>query len=163
MPKGHRQRMPDDAWPRPGFDCSGFLEILQPEGSQVQQHGRKWALLAYLILERRKATRSSLASLLFADADDPLGALRWNLSELRRALGPEIELTGDPLTLVLPENWHCDAESILGPPASGLVDPSAVEGELLSWRRLGAAGPVVSGLPGVPPAPRGICSRSARR
>jgi DNA-binding SARP family transcriptional activator len=117
-----------EAWIR----LPGIPEVLRSEGTQVQPRGRKtWALLAFLILGRRKATRSSLASLLFADADDPLGALRWNLSELRRALGPEIELAGDPITLVLPGNWHCDVESILGPPASALIDPSAVEGELL--------------------------------
>ena len=32
-------------------------------------------------------TRSQLASLLFADADDPLRALRWSLAEVRRGLG----------------------------------------------------------------------------
>lgn len=117
-----------EAWIR----LLGIPEILRSEGTQVQPRGRKtWALLTYLILGRRKPTRSSLASLLFADADDPMGALRWNLSELRRALGPEIELAGDPLTLVLPENWHCDVESVLSPPVTGLVDPSALEGELL--------------------------------
>ncbi|MBT2550972.1 SARP family transcriptional regulator [Arthrobacter sp. ISL-65] len=117
-----------EAWIR----LLGIPEILRSEGTQVQPRGRKsWALLAYLLLGRRKATRSSLASLLFADAEDPLGALRWNLSQLRRALGPEIELAGDPLTVVLPENWHCDVESILGPRATGLIDSSAIEGELL--------------------------------
>ena len=36
--------------------------------------------------------------LLFADAEDPLAALRWNLSELRRALG-DATLRGDPIRL----------------------------------------------------------------
>jgi tetratricopeptide (TPR) repeat protein len=35
----------------------------------------------------RPPGRQHLAELLFADADDPLGALRWTLAELRRALG----------------------------------------------------------------------------
>jgi DNA-binding SARP family transcriptional activator len=117
-----------EAWIR----LLGIPEIVCPEGTQVQPRGRKtWALLAYLILGRRKASRSSLASLLFADADDPLGALRWNLAQLRRALGPHIELAGDPLTLALPDNWHCDVESVLDPAAAEVLDPSALEGELL--------------------------------
>ena len=46
--------------------------------------GRKaWALLAYLALSDRPPTRQQLVDLLFPDAEDPAGALRWNLSELR--------------------------------------------------------------------------------
>lgn len=64
-----------EAWIR----LLGIPEILRSEGMQVQPRGRKtWALLAYLILGRRKASRSSLASLPFAEADDPLGALGWS-------------------------------------------------------------------------------------
>lgn len=117
-----------DVWIR----LLGAPRIVRSGGAQVQPRGRKtWALLAYLILGRRKAGRSSLASLLFADADDPLGALRWNLSELRPSLGSDIKLAGDPLTLVLPDNWHCDVDAVLGPPTSDWIDPSALEGELL--------------------------------
>ena len=36
---------------------------------------------------RSQPPREHLAELLFAAADDPLGSLRWNLAELRRALG----------------------------------------------------------------------------
>jgi hypothetical protein len=38
------------------------------------------------LLGERPPTRSQLASLLSADADDPLRALRWSLAEVRRAL-----------------------------------------------------------------------------
>ena len=49
--------------------------------------GRKvWALLAYLVLAEQPPSRQHLIELLFPDAEDP-GALRWNLSELRRLLG----------------------------------------------------------------------------
>ena len=49
---------------------------------------KAWGLIAYLILSRvRNPSREHLAELLFAGADDPLGSLRWNLAELRRALG----------------------------------------------------------------------------
>ena len=50
---------------------------------------KSWALLAYLILSERSAPRSQLASLLFADAKDPVRALRWSLAEIRRALGDD--------------------------------------------------------------------------
>jgi DNA-binding SARP family transcriptional activator len=46
--------------------------------------------------------RERLASLLFADAADPLGALRWTLAELRRAPGAPDALRGDPVRLGLP-------------------------------------------------------------
>lgn len=64
--------------------------------------GRKaWALLAYLVLADRPPSRRQLADLLFADADDPLGALRWNLAQLRRMLGERNPLSGDPVAITL--------------------------------------------------------------
>ena len=60
---------------------------------------KSWALLAYLVLSERPASRAHLASLLFSEADDPLRALRWNLAEIRRALGPDGEVEGDPVTV----------------------------------------------------------------
>ena len=69
------------------------------DGRQVYKlRSRKsWGLLAYLILSERPPARSQLASLLFADADDPVRALRWSLSEIRRALGSDGSVDGDPL------------------------------------------------------------------
>ena len=65
--------------------------------------GRKaWALLGYVVLAEREASRQQLAELLFADADDPLGALRWTLSELRRSLGRSEVLRGNPISSVFP-------------------------------------------------------------
>jgi DNA-binding SARP family transcriptional activator len=51
-----------------------------------------------------------LASLLFPEADDPLGALRWTLSALRRRLGANVELGGDPLRLMLPPGTFVDVD-----------------------------------------------------
>jgi hypothetical protein len=51
---------------------------------------------------RASGHRSELAELLFSDAADPLGALRWNLAQLRRALGTAAVLQGDPVQLELP-------------------------------------------------------------
>ncbi len=73
--------------------------IVHGDGRKVTLRGHKaWGLLAYLALRPSAAGRSHLAGLLFADAEDPLAALRWNLSELRRALGADT-LRGDPLVL----------------------------------------------------------------
>jgi DNA-binding SARP family transcriptional activator len=91
--------------------------------------GRKaWALLAYLLLCERPPTRSRLASLLFAEADDPLGALRWSLAELRRALGEPDELRGDPVTLRLPGGSTADV--VVAQSEAGDVRPEWT-GELL--------------------------------
>ena len=48
---------------------------------------KAWGLLAYLLRSRVPPSRERLATLLFPEADDPLGALRWTLSEVRRRLG----------------------------------------------------------------------------
>jgi DNA-binding SARP family transcriptional activator len=49
---------------------------------------KPWALLALLVLSEASLSRERIATLLFADAEDPLGSLRWNLAELRRLLAP---------------------------------------------------------------------------
>ena len=66
-----------------------------PRGSKA------WLLLAYLVLAGRAVPRSRLTGLLVGDADDPGAALRWNLSQLRRALDGVADLGGDPLVLDL--------------------------------------------------------------
>jgi DNA-binding SARP family transcriptional activator len=43
------------------------------------------ALLARVALAERPVGRRELAGQLFGEADDPLGALRWCLADLRRA------------------------------------------------------------------------------
>jgi DNA-binding SARP family transcriptional activator len=58
---------------------------------------KTWGLLAYLICTRMPTSRECIAGLLFPEADDPLGALRWTLSDLRRLVGPSFELGGEPL------------------------------------------------------------------
>jgi len=72
-------------------------------GTQVDApRGHKaWGLLAYLRRTRLPPPRERLADFLFSEADDPLGALRWTLSALRRSLGDDAELEGDPLRLTL--------------------------------------------------------------
>lgn len=71
---------------------------------------KTWGLLAYLVRSRVRPSREHLASLLFPEADDPLGALRWTLSVLRRQLGENVELGGDPLRLAFPPGTFVDVD-----------------------------------------------------
>ena len=88
---------------------------------------KSWAVLAYLVLAERSVARARLAGLMFGDAADPLGALRWTLAELRRALGVDGALTGNPLELGLPADARVDVLAL----ASEDPDPALVRGELL--------------------------------
>jgi DNA-binding SARP family transcriptional activator len=51
-----------------------------------------------------------VANLLFPEADDPLGTLRWTLSVLRRQMGEHVELGGDPVQLTLPLGSFVDVD-----------------------------------------------------
>jgi DNA-binding SARP family transcriptional activator len=105
---------------------------IERDGVVVQApRGRKaWALLLYLILSERPPTRAHLASLLFAEADDPLGALRWSLGELRRALNDPLILRGDPPVLRLSTCASVDVLALLSP-EDDRVSTIPWEGELL--------------------------------
>src|SRR5215204_5031747 len=109
---------------------------VERDGERVTApRGRKcWALLAYLLLRERPASRLALAELLFPDADDPLRALRWTLVELRRALGGSEVLLGDPLVLDLPPGTQVDVLALTGEGAS----ISLGQGELLEGSDFGA-------------------------
>jgi DNA-binding SARP family transcriptional activator len=88
---------------------------------------KSWAVLAYLVLAERPIGRGRLAGLVFGDAVDPLGALRWSLAQLRRALGESTALQGDPLRLGLPAGTGVDVLAL----AAGSPDPALARGELL--------------------------------
>src|SRR5215207_502568 len=88
---------------------------------------KAWAVLAFLILTERPVARARLAGLVFGDADDPLGALRWTLAQLRRALGVPGALRADPLELGLPAGTVVDVIAL----SSGDPDPGLARGELL--------------------------------
>jgi DNA-binding SARP family transcriptional activator len=98
---------------------------IESDGPPVQvPRGRKtWALLAYLLLCERPPPRSRVSSLLFSEADDPLGALRWTLADLRRTLGAADAVAGDPLELTLPPGASVDVIALTAP------------GEEISFRR----------------------------
>src|SRR3954454_1596767 len=91
---------------RPGLETEGT--------SGYRFRSRKsWAVLAFLLLGERAPSRSQLAALLFADAEDPLRALRWCLAEIRRGLGPGGVLDGDPVEVALPVGTQVDVEVLV--------------------------------------------------
>ena len=109
----------------------GPPRIESPGTTPAQPKGRKaWAVLAYLALQPDGISRSRTATLLFPDAADPLGALRWNLSELRRTLDG-VSITGDPLRLALLPSWHCDALELVGSATGNGLDPRRFDGQLM--------------------------------
>jgi len=85
----------------PGVELDGAA-VEAPRGHKA------WGLLAYLLSSRVPPSRERVASLLFPEADDPLGSLRWTLSMLRRRLGEDAALGGDPLQLHLPGGTFVD-------------------------------------------------------
>jgi DNA-binding SARP family transcriptional activator len=120
---------------RPALERDG-VAVAAPKGQKA------WALLAYLALTERPPSRRELASLLFADADDPLGALRWSLSQLRRSIDPEAKVGGDPVALELGEEAWLDVAAVLD---SAALDPARADelgGELLE-------GITIVGAPGL--------------
>jgi DNA-binding SARP family transcriptional activator len=66
---------------------------------------KSWALLARVALAERPLTRGELAGELFGEADDPLGALRWCLADLRRCCQNSQLFRGDPISLADGALW----------------------------------------------------------
>jgi tetratricopeptide (TPR) repeat protein len=91
---------------RPLIEDAGQSPVQPPVQAAVQPRGHKsWAVLARLAMAERPLTRRELAEELFAEADDPLGALRWSLADVRRSLGRPDTLRGDPLRLSREDLW----------------------------------------------------------
>ena len=87
----------------------GTPTIEQDGVARPAPRGHKpWALLGLLLLSDQPVSRDRMAELLFPDADDPLASVRWNLAELRRSLGPDVRLEGDPVELELPADAVVD-------------------------------------------------------
>ncbi|HZD71032.1 MAG TPA: bacterial transcriptional activator domain-containing protein [Actinomycetes bacterium] len=88
-------------------------------------------MLAYLVLADRPPPRSRVSELLFPEPRDPLRALRWNLTELRRVLGAPDPVGGDPLRLCLQDQDEVDVHQVL---TRSWLDPTQLDllgGELL--------------------------------
>jgi DNA-binding SARP family transcriptional activator len=81
----------------------GAPRVVRDGDEQRAPRGHKaWGLLTYLLLAPVPVPRRRLCALLFADAEDPLAVLRWNLSALRSLLGDPEALKGDPVRVGLP-------------------------------------------------------------
>jgi DNA-binding SARP family transcriptional activator len=87
---------------------------------------KSWAVLARVALAERGIKRHELAGELFGEADDPLGALRWSLADLRRSLGQPSLLAGDPLSVAPGELW-LDVQAL----EDGSLPTEEIGGELL--------------------------------
>src|SRR5580692_6243571 len=88
---------------------------------------KSWALLARLAMADRPLSRSELAAELFAEADDPLGALRWCLADLRRCCGDPALARGDPVSLTDGAPWF-DVRAL----QDGSLPTAEIGGELLA-------------------------------
>lgn len=107
--------------------------VVRSDGEPVPppKGAKAWALLAYLASTRRVHPRTELAELLFCEANDPLGALRWNLAALRRLVGRPDALKGDPIRFDL---------------ADTVVDLHLVDEGRLDEMEPGDLGPLLAGL-----------------
>jgi DNA-binding SARP family transcriptional activator len=124
------------------IDLLGRPRIRRGSAAVYKFRSRKsWALLAYLILSERPPTRSQLASLLFADANDPVRALRWSLAEIRRALDKDGSVDGDPLVLRLSAEAMVDVNVVVKGTWTDAVGLPGLGADLLEGMAIkGAAG-----------------------
>jgi DNA-binding SARP family transcriptional activator len=79
-----------------------------------------------------------LAELLFPDAVDPLGAVRWNLAEIRRILGASVLVPGST-ELVLPAGAFVDVEALVRATAQEAVSIPGLGRELLEAMDFGGS------------------------
>lgn len=101
--------------------------IVDSTGCVRELGGHKpWAVLARVLLSERPLTRRELSAELFNEAADPLGALRWCLARIRRAIGSPELFTGNPIRAELPSWVTVDLWAV----GEGRLDLSAL-GELL--------------------------------
>lgn len=97
------------------------VPITGPRGAKC------WALLARLARSPDPVSRQQLVNELFAEADDPMGAVRWSLAELRRRMGTPEALRGNPISLDLGDEVQLDVKEI----AAGRLPDPVPRGELL--------------------------------
>lgn len=105
----------------------GKPKILDADGRSQSVRGHQaWAILARTLLSRTPVDRRSLAAELFPETVDPLGALRWCLASIRRALNSADSLCGDPIEGNLPADTFVDIWAL----ENGEVDSDGI-GNLL--------------------------------
>jgi len=99
--------------------------------AQPPRDRKTWGALAYLLLVERPPSRHRLAELLFPDVDDPLGSVRWVLAGVRRLLGGDVVVEGDPIVLHRPAGMFLDVEVLEHGRWSEAVGLSNLDHELL--------------------------------
>ena len=125
----------------PGLEIHllGRPRVIRDGAAAPKPRGHKvWGLLAYLLRTDRPPSRAELVSLLFGEADDPLAALRWNLSALRRLLG-DATVEGDPLRLSLPHGTFVDVDTLISGSWGEAVRVPGIELELLDGMSFGSS------------------------
>ena len=102
---------------------------LERDGEPVDgPRGQKtWALLGRLVRTSEGVSRHRLVDELFSEADDPMGALRWSLAELRRRTGLTDAFKGNPVRAELRGSTVVDVAQM----ASGTVPGEIPEGQFL--------------------------------
>lgn len=87
---------------------------LERDGAPIEppRGAKTWALLARIIRSDSPVSRQRLVEELFPDADDPRGALRWSLAELRRRTGLTDRFGGDPIDMDLGPGVVVDVDEI---------------------------------------------------
>lgn len=87
----------------------GPPEIADAQGEPISVRGKKtWGLIARVLLSDAPVSRRRLAEELFASADDPMGALRWALAQIRRSLGDPNSFRSDPVEANLSDSLQLD-------------------------------------------------------
>ena len=91
----------------------GTPAIVDDEGRCQPVRGHQaWALLARIVLAQRPLSRQKLAAELFPESVDPLGAVRWGLAALRKALNASDCLVGDPVEPRFPSGTEIDLRQL---------------------------------------------------
>lgn len=104
------------------------------DGAEVAgaRGNKSWGLLAYLVGSRAAVPRERLVQLLFPDAADGLAALRWNLAQLRRAVGQPQAFAGDPVVLALGATVKVDVQLLAAAPWYEVVEQVDLGAPLLA-------------------------------
>src|SRR5438132_6450965 len=117
---------------RPGLEHDG-------ESRRLEGH-KPWALLTDPLLEPHAPTRRELADLLWSEADDPLGAVRWSLSQVRKAINRPAEIgERDGRIKIDAEVLVVDAGELLRGEWDEVSIDDLVRGELLEGMSFGEA------------------------
>lgn len=98
---------------------------------------KSWALLGRLLRSDEPPSRQRLVTELFSEADDPMGAMRWSLAELRRRTGLTDAFKENPVSTALGDDTIVDVHQT----ASGVVPEAIPVGEFLEGIEIkGSAG-----------------------